>query len=56
MPQRRVTETQPRILDAAYRMPGGMVILSMTDDLQVNSKGMDLDARFFIALRGNDEW
>src|SRR5439155_344818 len=44
-----------RILDAAYRMPGGMVILSMTDDLQVNSKGMDLDARFFIALRGNDE-
>ncbi|MBR0954456.1 AraC family transcriptional regulator [Bradyrhizobium canariense] len=44
-----------RILDAAYRMPGGMVILPMTDDLQVNSKGMDLDARFFMALRGNDE-
>ncbi|MCK1300677.1 MULTISPECIES: helix-turn-helix domain-containing protein [unclassified Bradyrhizobium] len=44
-----------RILDAAYRMPGGMVILPMTDDLQVNSKGMDLDARFFIALRGSDE-
>lgn len=40
-----------RILDAAYRMLGGMVILPMTDDLQVNSKGMDLDARFFIALR-----
>jgi AraC-like DNA-binding protein len=44
-----------RILDGAYRMPGGMVILPMTDDLQVNSKGMDLDARFFIALRGSDE-
>ncbi|MGR4927222.1 helix-turn-helix domain-containing protein [Bradyrhizobium sp. CAR08] len=44
-----------RILDAAYRMPGGMVILPMTDDLQVNSKGMDLDTRFFIALRGSDE-
>ncbi|MCK1699841.1 helix-turn-helix domain-containing protein [Bradyrhizobium sp. 144] len=44
-----------RILDAAYRMLGGMVILPMTDDLQVNSKGMDLDARFFIALRGSDE-
>ncbi|MBM7483294.1 AraC-like DNA-binding protein [Bradyrhizobium sp. USDA 3686] len=44
-----------RILDAAYRMPGGMVILPMTDDLQANSKGMDLDTRFFIALRGSDE-
>lgn len=44
-----------RILDTAYRMPGGMVILPMTDDLQVNSKGMDLDARFFVALRGNDD-
>jgi len=44
-----------RILDIAYRMPGGMVILPMTDDLQASSKGMDLDARFFVALRGNDE-
>ncbi len=44
-----------RILDTAYRMPGGMVILSMTDDLEVNFKGMDLDARFIVALRGNDE-
>jgi AraC family ethanolamine operon transcriptional activator len=44
-----------RILDTAYRMPGGMMVLSMTDDLRVNSKGMDLDARYFIALRGNDE-
>ena len=44
-----------RILDAAYRMPGGMVILPMTDDLQANFKGVDLDARFFVALRGNDE-
>lgn len=43
-----------RILDTAYRMPGGMVILPMTDDLRVNSKGVDLDARFFVALRGND--
>ncbi|MCK1733573.1 AraC family transcriptional regulator [Bradyrhizobium sp. 138] len=44
-----------RILDTAYRMPGGMVILSMTDDVQASFKGLDLDARFFIALRGNDE-
>ncbi|MBR0903676.1 helix-turn-helix domain-containing protein [Bradyrhizobium liaoningense] len=44
-----------RILDAAYRMPGGMVILPMTDDLQANFKGVNLDARFFVALRGNDE-
>ena len=44
-----------RILDTAYRVPGGMVILSMTDDLQVNLKGRDLDARFFVTLRGNDE-
>ncbi|MDD1534299.1 AraC family transcriptional regulator [Bradyrhizobium sp. WBOS4] len=44
-----------RILDTAYRMPGGMVILPMTDDLQANFKGLDLDARFFIALRGSDE-
>lgn len=43
-----------RILDTAYRMPGGMVILSMTDDLQVNVKGVDLDSRHFVALRGND--
>lgn len=44
-----------RILDTAYRVPGGMLILPMTDDLQVNSKGMDLNARFFVALRGNDD-
>src|SRR5206468_1785790 len=44
-----------RILDTAYRMPGGMVVLPMTDDLRVNSKGINLDARFFVALRGNDE-
>ncbi|WP_164940551.1 AraC family transcriptional regulator [Bradyrhizobium zhanjiangense] len=44
-----------RILDTAYRMPGGMVILAMTDDLQANFRGVDLDARFFVALRGNDE-
>lgn len=44
-----------RILDTAYRTPGGMVILSMTDDVQANFKGVDLDARFFVALRGNDE-
>ncbi|RXG91251.1 AraC family transcriptional regulator [Bradyrhizobium zhanjiangense] len=44
-----------RILDTAYRMPGGMVILAMTDDLRANFRGVDLDARFFVALRGNDE-
>lgn len=44
-----------RILDTAYRMPGGLVLLSMSDDLRVNSKGVDLDSRFFIALRGNDD-
>jgi AraC family ethanolamine operon transcriptional activator len=44
-----------RILDTAYRMPGGVVLLSMSDDLRVNSKGVDLDSRFFIALRGNDD-
>lgn len=44
-----------RILDTAYRMPGGMVLLSMTDDLQANFKGLDLDARFFVTLRGNEE-
>lgn len=44
-----------RILDTAYRMPGGMVILSMTDGLQVNLKGVEFDARFFVTLRGNDE-
>ncbi|MGY3035312.1 AraC-like DNA-binding protein [Bradyrhizobium sp. USDA 4354] len=50
-----VVRSFARILDAAYRMPGGMVILSMTDDLQASFKGVDLDARFFAALRGNDE-
>ncbi len=44
-----------RILDTAYRMPGGMVILSMTDDVQANFKGLDLDARFFVTLRGDEE-
>ncbi|KYG99063.1 helix-turn-helix domain-containing protein [Bradyrhizobium sp. DOA1] len=44
-----------RILDAAYRMPGGMVILPMADDLRANFKCVDFDARFFVALRGNDE-
>lgn len=43
-----------RILDTAYRMPGGMVILPMSDDLRVGLNGMDLDSRFFAALRGND--
>ena len=41
-----------RILDAAYRMPGGMVIAPMSDDLRVGLNGMDLDSRFFAALRG----
>ncbi|TYO68036.1 AraC family transcriptional regulator [Bradyrhizobium hipponense] len=43
-----------RILDTAYRAPGGMVILSMADDLRANLNGVDLDSRFFVALRGND--
>ncbi|MVT73284.1 helix-turn-helix domain-containing protein [Bradyrhizobium cajani] len=50
-----VMKSFARILDATYRMPGGMVILSMTDDVQANFKGEDLDARFFVALRGIDE-
>src|ERR1700759_2927752 len=40
-----------RILDTVYRAPGGM-ILPMTDDLRASSSGMDLDSRFFMALRG----
>ncbi|MGY8638813.1 helix-turn-helix domain-containing protein [Bradyrhizobium sp. 14AA] len=44
-----------RILETAYRMPGGMIVIPMTDDLRVNFKGLDLDTRFFVALRGNDE-
>ncbi|KQT03330.1 MULTISPECIES: AraC family transcriptional regulator [unclassified Bradyrhizobium] len=50
-----VMKSFARILDTAYRMPGGMVILSMTDDVQASFKGVDIDARFFAALRGNDE-
>jgi AraC-like DNA-binding protein len=48
-----VARSFARILDSAYRAPGGMVILPMTDDLRATSSGMDLDSRFFIALRGN---
>jgi AraC family ethanolamine operon transcriptional activator len=44
-----------RILDAAYRAPGGMVILSMTDDVEANLNGVNLDSRFFVAVRGNDD-
>lgn len=44
-----------RILDSAYRMPGGMVMLPMTDDLQATFEAVNLDGRFFMALRGNDE-
>ncbi len=48
-----VARSFARILDTVYRAPGGMVILPMTDDLRATSSGMDLDSRFFIALRGN---
>jgi AraC family ethanolamine operon transcriptional activator len=47
-----VARSFARILDTAYRAPGGMVILPMSDDLRASSSGMDLDSRFFIALRG----
>ncbi|MEW6146569.1 MAG: AraC family transcriptional regulator, partial [Pseudomonadota bacterium] len=36
-----VMKSFARILDTAYRMPGGMVILSMTDDVQASFKGVD---------------
>lgn len=42
-----------RILDAAYRAPGGMLIISMDDDVRARVKGADLDSRFVIALRGS---
>ena len=48
-----VAKSFARILDSVYRAPGGMVILPMTDDLRASSSGVDLDSRFFIALRGN---
>lgn len=50
-----VTRSFARILDTAYRVPGGMVILPMTDDLRATSSGLKLDARFFVALRGNHD-
>ena len=48
-----VAKSFARILDSVYRAPGGMVILPMTDDLRASSSGVDIDSRFFIALRGN---
>ncbi|MDI3562104.1 AraC family transcriptional regulator [Bradyrhizobium sp. Arg816] len=48
-----VARSFARILDTAYRAPGGMVILPMTDDLRASSSGIELDSRVFIALRGN---
>ncbi|WP_426407684.1 helix-turn-helix domain-containing protein [Bradyrhizobium ganzhouense] len=50
-----VARSFARILDTTYRAPGGMVILPMSDDLRASSSGMDLDSRFFIALRGNHD-
>lgn len=44
-----------RILDAAYRAPGGMVILSMSDDVQARANGAELDHRSIIAIRGADD-
>lgn len=48
-----VARSFARILDCAYRAPGGMVILPMADDLRASSSGIELDSRVFIALRGN---
>ncbi|QQO17631.1 AraC family transcriptional regulator [Bradyrhizobium diazoefficiens] len=50
-----VARSFARILDTVYRAPGGMVILPMTDDLRASSSGMDLDSRFYVALRGNHD-
>ncbi|WP_409188288.1 helix-turn-helix domain-containing protein [Bradyrhizobium sp. RDM4] len=50
-----VARSFARILDTAYRAPGGMVILPMSDDLRASSNGISLDSRFFLALRGNDD-
>jgi len=50
-----VARSFARILDSSYRAPGGMVILPMTDDLRASSSGIDLDSRFFIALRGKHD-
>ncbi|MDA9441857.1 AraC family transcriptional regulator [Bradyrhizobium sp. CCBAU 51745] len=48
-----VARSFARILETTYRAPGGMVILPMSDDLRASSSGMEIDSRFFIALRGN---
>jgi AraC family ethanolamine operon transcriptional activator len=50
-----VMQSFARIMDTAYRVSGGMVILPMTDDLEGQLNGADLDARFFVALRGNHD-
>jgi AraC family ethanolamine operon transcriptional activator len=50
-----VARSFARILDTAYRAPGGMVILPMTDDLRASSSGIDLDSRFYVALRGKHD-
>ncbi|MGY8711025.1 helix-turn-helix domain-containing protein [Bradyrhizobium sp. 18BD] len=50
-----VARSFARILDTVYRAPGGMVILPMTDDLQASSSGIELDSRFYVALRGTHD-
>lgn len=50
-----LTRSFARILDTAYRAPGGMVILPMSDDVEATAKGMHLDSRFILAMRGNDD-
>ncbi|WP_027555134.1 AraC family transcriptional regulator [Bradyrhizobium sp. Cp5.3] len=50
-----VMQTFARILDTAYRTPGGMVLLPMSDDGRASLNGVELDSRFFVALRGNDD-
>jgi AraC family ethanolamine operon transcriptional activator len=50
-----LTRSFARILDTAYRAPGGMVILSMMDDVEVTAKGMHLESHLILAMRGNDD-
>ncbi len=44
-----------RILDATYRAPGGLVILSLEDSVRATANGVPLDAHSLIAVRGTDE-
>jgi AraC-like DNA-binding protein len=41
-----------RIIDASYRIDGGLVMISLEDIEPVSAKGMTLDSRSFVAMRG----